>query len=101
VEGILQNQLSLTRTTRTGGGVAGSSTSSSPPRVDTMPDVLVLNTCSIRDHAEQKLYDTLGPHAAAKRNGRQIAVIVTGCVAQQEGERLLRRIPEIDAVLGV
>jgi tRNA-2-methylthio-N6-dimethylallyladenosine synthase len=68
--------------------------------MDTMPDVLVLNTCSIRDHAEQKLYDTLGPYAAAKRNGRQMAVIVTGCVAQQEGERLLRRIPEIDAVLG-
>jgi Uncharacterized protein family UPF0004 len=96
VEGILQNQLSLTRTTTKRTDVV----SSSPPRMDTMPDVLVLNTCSIRDHAEQKLYDTLGPYAAAKRNGRQMAVIVTGCVAQQEGERLLRRIPEIDAVLG-
>jgi Uncharacterized protein family UPF0004 len=97
VEGILQNQLSLTRTRRNVDGVVGGSR---PPLIDTMPDVLVLNTCSIRDHAEQKLYDTLGPYAAAKRNGRQMAVIVTGCVAQQEGERLLRRIPEIDAVLG-
>lgn len=55
---------------------------------------------SIRDHAEQKLYDTLGPYAARKRKGEQIALIVTGCVAQQEGEALLRRVPEIDVVLG-
>lgn len=82
VEGVLQNELNLTRT-------------DSPD-----PDVLILNTCSIRDHAEQKVYDALGSYAAAKRNGKQIAMIVTGCVAQQEGEKLLRRVPEIDAVLG-
>jgi len=63
-------------------------------------DVILFNTCSIRDHAEQKLYDKLGPFAAQKRNGRQLALVVTGCVAQQEGEALLRRIPEIDVVLG-
>ncbi|CAB9508377.1 tRNA-2-methylthio-N(6)-dimethylallyladenosine synthase [Seminavis robusta] len=63
-------------------------------------DVIVINTCSIRDHAEQKLYDKLGPYAAQKRNGRQLALIVTGCVAQQEGEKLLKRVPELDCVLG-
>jgi tRNA-2-methylthio-N6-dimethylallyladenosine synthase len=63
-------------------------------------DVVIFNTCTIRDHAEQKLYDALGPFAAKKRNGRQLALIVTGCVAQQEGENLLRRVPEIDVVLG-
>jgi len=60
----------------------------------------LFNTCSIRDHAEQKLYDKLGPFAAQKRNGRKLALVVTGCVAQQEGEALLRRIPEVDVVLG-
>ena len=63
-------------------------------------DVILFNTCSIRDHAEQKLYDKLGPFAAQKRNGRKLALVVTGCVAQQEGEALLRRIPEVDVVLG-
>jgi tRNA-2-methylthio-N6-dimethylallyladenosine synthase len=63
-------------------------------------NVLVVNTCSIRDHAEQKLYDILGPYCARKRNGESLALIVTGCVAQQEGEALLRRIPELDVVLG-
>jgi tRNA-2-methylthio-N6-dimethylallyladenosine synthase len=64
------------------------------------PDVVIFNTCSIRDHAEHKLYDMLGPFAAKKRQGHDLALIVTGCVAQQEGEALLRRVPEIDVVLG-
>jgi tRNA-2-methylthio-N6-dimethylallyladenosine synthase len=63
-------------------------------------DVVMFNTCSIRDHAEQKLYDALGPFAARKRKGETLALIVTGCVAQQEGEELLRRVPEVDVVLG-
>jgi hypothetical protein len=63
-------------------------------------DIVLFNTCSIRDHAEQKLYDILGPYCARKRKGEELALIVTGCVAQQEGEELLRRVPEIDVVLG-
>ena len=63
-------------------------------------DLIVLNTCSIRDHAEQKVYDALGPAAARKRQGEAVAIVVTGCVAQQEGRQLLKRIPEVDAVLG-
>ncbi|KAL7576306.1 hypothetical protein ACA910_018127 [Epithemia clementina (nom. ined.)] len=64
------------------------------------PDVVVLNTCSIRDHAEQKVYSYIGPHARRKRNGENVAIIVAGCVAQQEGERLLQRAPEVDLVMG-
>lgn len=74
-------------------------------------DLVILNTCSIRDKAEQKLYNLLETKILAgkskqqqskKQNsdGKAPVVIVTGCVAQQEGEQLLRRIPEIDAVLG-
>ncbi|KAL9188270.1 hypothetical protein ACHAXT_006648 [Thalassiosira profunda] len=64
------------------------------------PDILLLNTCTIRDHAEQKVYDALGPYTAAKRAGKPLAIVVAGCVAQQEGEALLRRFPEVDLVLG-
>ncbi len=63
-------------------------------------NVVILNTCSIRDHAEQKVYDTLGPFAARKRKGESLALIVSGCVAQQEGEALLKRVPEVDLVMG-
>ncbi|KAL7454273.1 hypothetical protein ACHAWC_008797 [Mediolabrus comicus] len=59
-----------------------------------------LNTCSIRDHAEQKVYSYLGPHAKRKRDGEDVTIVVAGCVAQQEGQSLLRRVPEIDLVMG-
>ena len=61
---------------------------------------MVLNTCSIRDHAEQKVYSYLGPHTGRKRRGEPVAIVVAGCVAQQEGERLLSRVPEVDLVMG-
>jgi hypothetical protein len=64
------------------------------------PDLIVLNTCSIRDHAEQKVYSYLGPHTKRKREGQDVTIVVAGCVAQQEGEALLRRAPEIDLVMG-
>ena len=63
-------------------------------------DVVVLNTCTIREHAAQKVYDALGPVAARKRRGEPVAIVVAGCVAQQEGEALLRRVPEVDLVMG-
>ena len=63
-------------------------------------DVVVLNTCSIRDHAEQKVYSYIGPYAKRKRDGEDVTIIVAGCVAQQEGEKLLRRAPEVDLVMG-
>jgi len=64
------------------------------------PDIVVLNTCSIRDHAEQKVYSYIGPHAKRKRDGEDVTIVVAGCVAQQEGEALLRRAPEVDLVMG-
>ncbi|KAL3911543.1 MAG: hypothetical protein SGILL_007241 [Bacillariaceae sp.] len=64
------------------------------------PDVVILNTCSIREHAESKVYSYLGPYAKRKRDGEDVAIVVAGCVAQQEGEQLLRRVPEVDLVMG-
>jgi|AntRauTorckE5430_2_1112549.scaffolds.fasta_scaffold00259_19 tRNA-2-methylthio-N6-dimethylallyladenosine synthase len=63
-------------------------------------DLVVLNTCSIRDHAEQKVYSYIGPYAKRKREGEDVTIIVAGCVAQQEGQALLRRAPEVDLVMG-
>ena len=76
------------------------SSTAKPDSKKNTPDILLLNTCTIRDHAEQKVYDALGPYASLKRSGHPLAIVVAGCVAQQEGEKLLRRFPEIDLVLG-
>jgi tRNA-2-methylthio-N6-dimethylallyladenosine synthase len=63
-------------------------------------DVLLYNTCTIRDNAEQKVYSYLGRQAKRKHEQPDLTLIVAGCVAQQEGERLLRRVPELDLVMG-
>jgi tRNA-2-methylthio-N6-dimethylallyladenosine synthase len=64
-------------------------------------DVLIYNTCSIREKAELKLYSALGRQAKRKRQHMgDLQIVVAGCVAAQEGEALLRRVPEIDVVMG-
>eukprot|EP00854_Cymbomonas_tetramitiformis_P016557 gene16557-19666_t len=63
-------------------------------------NVLVYNTCSIRDKAEQKVYGALGRQAKRKRKDPNMKIVVAGCVASQEGEALLRRVPEVDLVMG-
>lgn len=63
-------------------------------------DVVLYNTCTIRDNAEQKVYSYLGRQAKRKQEKPDLTLIVAGCVAQQEGEALLRRVPEIDLVMG-
>ncbi len=63
-------------------------------------NVLVYNTCTIRDNAEQKVYSYLGRQAVRKHKEADLTLIVAGCVAQQEGEKLLTRVPELDLVMG-
>ena len=64
-------------------------------------DVVVINTCSVREHAEDKLYTRLGElRVQAHDTGRDPMVVVTGCVAQQEGESLLKRSAMVDVVVG-
>lgn len=62
-------------------------------------DLILINTCSIREKAEYKLYSTLGRYKRLKQK-RGTIIGVGGCVAQQEGERLLQRIPYLDLVFG-
>ncbi len=63
-------------------------------------DLVLYNTCTIRDSAEQKVYSYLGRQAKRKQEDPSLTLIVAGCVAQQEGETLLRRVPELDLVMG-
>jgi tRNA-2-methylthio-N6-dimethylallyladenosine synthase len=59
---------------------------------DTEADVIVINTCSVREHAEEKLYTRLGElRVLEQETGRRPVVAVAGCVAQQEGESLLKK----------
>ena len=63
-------------------------------------DLVLYNTCTIRDNAEQKVYSYLGRQAKRKKDKPDLTLVVAGCVAQQEGEKLLRRVPELDLVMG-
>jgi tRNA-2-methylthio-N6-dimethylallyladenosine synthase len=63
-------------------------------------NVILYNTCTIRDNAEQKVYSYLGRQAKRKHEQPDLTLVVAGCVAQQEGEALLRRVPELDLVMG-
>src|SRR3954468_13626602 len=65
-------------------------------------DVVVINTCSVRERAEDKLYTRLGElRQLAIEHGHDPIVAVAGCVAQQEGEAILRRSPGVtDVIVG-
>jgi tRNA-2-methylthio-N6-dimethylallyladenosine synthase len=63
-------------------------------------DLILLNTCSIRDKSEQKVYSHLGRLRELKLERRELMIGVCGCVAQQEGEQLRERAPWVDFVMG-
>jgi tRNA-2-methylthio-N6-dimethylallyladenosine synthase len=66
----------------------------------TLADLIVLNTCSVREKAEQKLRSAVGAYRGLKLQRPDLVIAVAGCVAQQEGEKLLRRVPHLDVVIG-
>lgn len=63
-------------------------------------DLILLNTCSVRDKAEQKVYSALGRWRELREKKKDLVIGVGGCVAQQEGENLLRRVSHLDLVFG-
>jgi len=63
-------------------------------------DVLLYNTCSVRQHAEDKVHSRLGWACRRKSGGRPLVIGVLGCMAQRLGEELLRRHPGVDIVCG-
>jgi tRNA-2-methylthio-N6-dimethylallyladenosine synthase len=67
-------------------------------------DLVILNTCHIREKASEKVYSELGRLRVIKddaaRHGRDMKIAVAGCVAQAEGEEIIRRAPVVDVVVG-
>ncbi len=67
-------------------------------------DLVILNTCHIREKASEKVYSELGRLRVLKdeaaRNGRQMNIAVAGCVAQAEGSEIIARAPVVDVVVG-
>jgi len=63
-------------------------------------DLILINTCSIRQKAEEKAYSLLGRLKSLKATRPDLIIGLGGCVAQQEGEKLLERIPHLDLVFG-
>jgi tRNA-2-methylthio-N6-dimethylallyladenosine synthase len=65
-----------------------------------LSDVIIINTCSIRAKAEQKVMSLLGMLRKEKKSRPELKICVAGCVAQQEGGKLLERMPHVDLVVG-
>ena len=67
-------------------------------------DLIILNTCHIREKAAEKIYSELGriiPYKESfKKKGKQLNIVVAGCVAQAEGKEIIKRQPMVDVVVG-
>ena len=71
-----------------------------PTQDSSRADLIILNTCSVREKPEKKVYNSLDRFKGMKKTNRRLLLAVGGCVAQQEGERLLDTIPHLDLVFG-
>jgi tRNA-2-methylthio-N6-dimethylallyladenosine synthase len=65
-----------------------------------LADVLIMNTCSVREKAQEKVFSLLGEWRALKARRPQVIIGVGGCVASQEGEAITERAPYVDLVFG-
>jgi tRNA-2-methylthio-N6-dimethylallyladenosine synthase len=63
-------------------------------------DLIIINTCSVRDKPEQKLFSLLGQVKELKKNRENVLIGVGGCVAQQEGEKIIKKSSSVDFVFG-
>ncbi|MFN4197216.1 MAG: tRNA (N6-isopentenyl adenosine(37)-C2)-methylthiotransferase MiaB [Caldimicrobium sp.] len=63
-------------------------------------DLILINTCSVREKPEHKLYSEIGRYKDLKKKKPEVIIGAMGCVAQQEGEKLLEKFPFLDLVLG-
>ncbi|MBF0472051.1 MAG: tRNA (N6-isopentenyl adenosine(37)-C2)-methylthiotransferase MiaB, partial [Gammaproteobacteria bacterium] len=67
---------------------------------ETTADVLLLNTCSVREKAQEKVFSQLGRWRPYKLKRPELVIGVGGCVASQEGEEIRRRAPYVDLIFG-
>ena len=63
-------------------------------------DLIVMNTCAVRENASNRMYGTLGQWAELKREHPQLQIAVGGCMAQKDRQRITQRAPWVDAVFG-
>ena len=63
-------------------------------------DVILLNTCSVREKAEDKVFSHLGRFIPLKNKNPNLVIGVGGCVASQEGDNIIKRAPFVDLVFG-
>ena len=63
-------------------------------------DVILVNTCAIREHAEQRVYGRVGELSRIKQERPDVVIGVTGCMAQRLGEKIVQRAPYVDLVMG-
>jgi tRNA-2-methylthio-N6-dimethylallyladenosine synthase len=63
-------------------------------------DIVVLNTCHIREKAAEKLYSDIGRLRQPRADGSRPVIVAAGCVAQAEGEEIARRAPQVDVIVG-
>ena len=68
--------------------------------IDAEADVLLLNTCSVRERAQEKVFSHLGMWRKLKAKRPELVIGVGGCVASQEGEAILKRAPYVDLIFG-
>ena len=71
-----------------------------PTRDAAEADLILLNSCSVREKAEQKVYSRLGVYRRFKQERPEVVIGLCGCVAQEAGERALKKVPDLDFVLG-
>ncbi|MFJ6674114.1 tRNA (N6-isopentenyl adenosine(37)-C2)-methylthiotransferase MiaB [Actinosynnema sp. NPDC091369] len=71
-----------------------------PAEGDVTPDVVVFNTCAVRENADNKLYGTLGHLAPAKSANPDMQIAVGGCLAQKDQGEIVKRAPWVDVVFG-
>jgi tRNA-2-methylthio-N6-dimethylallyladenosine synthase len=63
-------------------------------------DLILVNTCSVREKAVDKMHSALGEYRRRKREGQRVLIGIAGCVAQERGHELLRKYPDVDLVFG-
>ena len=63
-------------------------------------DLIILNTCSIREKAQERVFHQIGRWRKIKEKNPDLKIAIGGCVASQEGEKIIKRAPEVDIVFG-
>jgi len=71
-----------------------------PTKEEKNADLLIVNTCSIREKAQKKIFDQLGRWKILKKNNPNIKIGVAGCLSSQEGSNIIKKAPYVDMVFG-